>query len=101
MSVRERFGRYHQTVGKCSDWKDAFKAAGAFYSLQNTIRFTGMLLRGCKDKYESEKKLYELLAHCKGEEWRLHSILVDAIEYNNYNFADRVKQYRKDNWIEN
>ena len=81
---------------KCSVWKDAFKGSGAFYTLQNTIRFTGMILEGCTNRYNSEKKLYELLDEYKGEEWRLHKVLVDAIEYNHYNLAERIAMYNKD-----
>lgn len=76
---------------KCSVWKDAYKASGAFYSLQNMIRFHNCLIKNCDDKYESEQHLYDLLDVFKGEEWRFHKVLVDTIERNNFNLNESIR----------
>lgn len=94
--VKNYYNKLPYETTKCPIWKDAFKASGAFYTLQNTIRFTGMILEGCTNRYDSEQKLYELLDKYKDEEWRLHKVLVDAIEYNNYNLAERITMYNKE-----
>ena len=94
--VKNYYNKLPHDTTKAQIWKDAFKGSGAFYTLQNTIRFTGMILEGCTNRYKSEKKLYELLDEYKGEEWRLHKVLVDAIEYNNYNLAERITMYNKE-----
>lgn len=93
--MKEYYNKLPRETTKCQVWKDAYKAAGAFYTLQNTIRHTGMILAGCSNKYDSERKLYELLAKYKGEEWRLHKVLVDAIDYNNFNLKERIEAYKK------
>lgn len=95
--MNEAYNKLPYETTKCSVWKDAFKAAGAFYSMQNAIRFTGMILDGCTNEYDSEEKLYALLEKYKGEEWRLHKIMVDAIEYNNYDLRARIQKYKKEN----
>lgn len=86
----EAYNKLPEDTTKCGAWKDAFKAAGAFYSLQNAIRFHEVTLEGCCYKYDSERKLYELLEKFKGEEWRLHKVLVDTIEANNFNLSDSI-----------
>ena len=93
--MKEYYNKLPRGTTKCQVWKDAYKAAGAFYTLQNTIRHTGMILAGCSNKYDSERKLYKLLEAYKGEEWRLHKVLVDAIDYNNFNLKERIEAYKK------
>lgn len=76
---------------KCSQWKDAFKGAGAFYSLQNAIRFHKVLLRGCGNKYESEAMLNDLLKDdYRNEVWRFHQLLIDTIEYNKFDLKKSI-----------
>lgn len=40
-----------------SRWVNCFKGAGAYYTLQNIIRTHGLVIPGCKDKYESLDKV--------------------------------------------
>lgn len=82
----------HDTT-KCAVWKDAFKGAGAFYSLQNAIRFHNVVLKGYCDKYDSERRLYELLnGEYKNEAWRFHQLLVETIDYNNFDLKKSIAQ---------
>lgn len=77
---------------KCPEWKDAFKAIGAFETLKNLIRWHEVLLEGCTNKYDSEEKLYELLDKYKGQEWRLHKVLVDTIKLNNFDLRKSIAE---------
>ena len=76
---------------KCAEWKDAFKGAGAFYTLQNLVRFHNVVLDGYSNKYDSERRLYELLnGEFKNEVWRFHNLLVDTIAYNNFDLKQSI-----------
>ena len=76
---------------KCAVFKDAFKGAGAYYSLQNMIRFHNVILRGCTNKYDSEGMLKSLLYdEYKNEVWRFHQLLVDTIAYNNFDLKKSI-----------
>lgn len=80
---------------KCSRWKDAYKAIGGWESLKNMIRFHGVLLKNCEDKYDSEQHLYDLLDVFKGEEWRFHKLLVSTIELNNFDLRKSIADGNK------
>jgi hypothetical protein len=81
---------------KCAVFKDAFKGIGGFESLKNGIRFHGLILRGCTNKYDSERKLYELLnGEYKNEVWRFHNLLVETITYNNFDLRKSIAEGNK------
>jgi len=70
---------------KCAVFKDAFKGAGSYYSLQNLIRFHNVVLKDGYDKYGSEIVLNDLLnGEYKNETWRFHNLLVDTIVLNKF-----------------
>ena len=76
---------------KCAVFKDAFKGAGAYYSLQNMIRFHNVVLRGYLGKYDSETRLKALLnGEYKNEVWKFHQLLVDTIAYNNFDLRKSI-----------
>lgn len=76
---------------KCAVFKDAFKGAGSFYSLQNAIRFHNVILEGCTDKYESENRLYYLLNNSyKNDVWKFHKLLVNTINYNHFDLKQSI-----------
>lgn len=78
---------------KCATWKDAFKGSGAYYTLQNLIRFHGVILRGASGKYDSEGSLKELLNDdYKNEVWRFHNLLIDTIAYNNFDLKKSIAE---------
>ena len=79
---------------KCAVWKDAFKGAGAYYTLQNLIRFHGInTLGGCRGKYECEEHLVNLLnGEYRNEVWRFHQLLVDTIKYNNFDLKKSIAE---------
>ena len=81
---------------KCAVFKDAFKGIGGFESLKNGIRFHGLVLEGCTNKYDSERRLYELLnREYKNEVWRFHQLLVDTIAYNNFDLKKSIAEGNK------
>ena len=81
---------------KCAEWKDAFKGAGAYYSLQNMIRFHKVVLPGCTNKYDSEGMLKSLLyGEYKKETWRFHNLLVDTIAYNDFDLKKSIANGNK------
>ena len=88
---------------KCQQWKDAYKAAGAYYSLQNMILYHDCALpilyhgyhvlpvnKKC-DSYKTLNVITKDLA-TTGELWRLHNCLLDTIECNHF---DLVKSINK------
>lgn len=76
---------------KSATWKDAFKGAGAYYSLQNAIRFHNVVLKNCINKYDSELKLKELLnGEYRNNVWKFHNLLVETLEYNKFNLKQSI-----------
>ena len=89
--MKKYYNKLPYNTPKCAVFKDAFKGAGAFYSLQNAIRWHGVTLKGCSDKYECEDALYNLLYNdYKKEVWRFHQLLVDTLEYNNFDLKKSI-----------
>lgn len=81
---------------KCATWKDAFKGSGSYYTLQNLIRFHGVVLKGWTNKYDSENYLNALLhGEYKNEVWRFHQLLVDTIAYNNFDLKKSIANGNK------
>lgn len=75
---------------KCPEWKSAFKGSGAYYSLKNMILFHNCVLRGCANKQESLNKLERCLDEYRGAYWRFHYMLLDTIEFNNFNLKESI-----------
>lgn len=81
---------------KCAEWKDAFKGSGAYYTLQNLIRFHNVILRGWTNKYESETYLNALLyGEYKYNVWKFHQLLVDTIDYNDFDLKKSIANGNK------
>lgn len=76
---------------KCAAFKDAYKGAGAYYSLQNAIRWHNVILKNCNHKYDSELRLKELLnGEYRNDVWKFHNLLVETIEYNSFNLRQSI-----------
>jgi hypothetical protein len=81
---------------KCATWKDAFKGAGAYYSLQNAIRFHNVVFKNCINKYDSELKLKELLnGEYRNNVWKFHNLLVETLEYNKFDLRQSIANGHK------
>lgn len=76
---------------KCATFKDAFKGAGAYYSLQNAIRFHNVVFKNCINKYDSELKLKELLnGEYRNNVWKFHNLLVETIALNKFDLKQSI-----------
>lgn len=76
-------------------WKDAFKGAGAYYTLQNLIRFHGVRIKGSSgwcDAKASEGILEAKRYEYQGYGYRFLGYMKDVIKYNNFDFKARMKE---------
>ena len=81
-------------------WMDAYKGAGAFFTMQNLIRFhgcTAVNARGRRlDKYQSLTFLSAKAEEYKnGEGWRLLAVLKKMLADNNINIKKKMAAWRK------
>lgn len=91
--MNECYNKLPFETTKSSVWKDAFKGSGAYYSLQNACRWHGVIIESCGNAYDSERNLYRLLdGEYKNEVWRFHQLLVDTIEYNNFDLKRSIAE---------
>lgn len=76
---------------KCQEWKDAYKAAGAYYSLQNMILYHDCMLPVCAKK-ESYFELNRITTRYSriGELWRLHALMLATIDYNDFDLVKSI-----------
>lgn len=81
-------------------WVDAYKGAGAYYTMQNLIRF-----HNCKAIDDTNKRLdkYQSLAfitakaemYRNGEGWRLLAVLKKMLTDNNIDISKKMAEWRK------
>lgn len=73
----------------CSEWVDAYKGCGAYYTLQNLIRFHGL-------KLHTEDSLEDLAMKFRnGEGYKLLGLLKDELERNNIDVNRKIAEWRK------
>lgn len=81
---------------KCAAFKDAYKGIGSFETLKNLIRFHHVVLDGCKNKYDSERELYNILANTPSSDvWVFHNLLVSTIELNKFDLKQSIANGHK------
>lgn len=88
-----------QNAPQCKAWIDAYKGTGAFYTMQNLIRFHNCTLiddRGKRlDKYQSQAYLSaKAEAYCNGEGWRMLAMLKKMLDDNGIDVAKKMKEWR-------
>lgn len=76
-------------------FKDAYKGAGAYYTLKNLILFHDCLMRGCKTEKTSMAKLVKLVSDPKLQGYELLGVLKDFIEFNHIDIAAKQAEWRK------
>lgn len=81
-------------------WVDAYKGAGAYFSMQNLIRFHGMVLRKPNSRSYttvSGEKAIAFLNECadKKHGWELLGMLKEALDYNHIDIAQKMQQWHK------
>lgn len=83
-----------KSTRKCQAWKDAYKGAGAYYSLQNMILYHNCIIRGCidcKTSYDALNNRMSLL-YKKDEIWALHIMLLDTIQFNGFILSKSIEK---------
>lgn len=85
---------------QCAEWIDAYKGSGAYFTLQNLIRF-----HNCFVIDDSGKKLDKALSlqfikaksvmYCNGDGWRMFAVLKKCLEDNNIDVKKKIKSWRK------
>lgn len=102
--------RLPKDTSKSSAWIDAYKKAGAYYTLQNLIKFHGCVIKNYHDIKGNLRKVgkanfnmyYSLmilddLLMGEYEGWRFHALLKKVIEDNNFDFHARMKEIYLEN----
>lgn len=85
---------------QCKEWVNAYKGAGAFFTMQNLIRFHGCTLI---DNYGKRQDKYQSLAfltakaeaYKNGEGWRLLAVLKKMLDDNNIDIRKKMAEWRK------
>lgn len=91
---------------KSSAWIDAYKGAGAYYTLQNLIKFHGCTIRNYispitgrmtmndkRDVYSNLALLEFIVMEIKqGHWWRLQGLLKQVINDNGFDFHERMEK---------
>ena len=85
---------------QCKEWVDAYKGSGAYFTMQNLIRFhnciaiddSGKML----DKYQSLNFIsLKAEMYRAGEGWRLLAVLKKMLDDNDINIRKKVAEWRR------
>ena len=84
---------------QCKEWIDAYKGAGAYFTMQNLIRFHDCILLDDSDvsldKYLSLSLLDIKADMYKNEGWRLLALLKKMLNDNHIDINKKMKEWRK------
>ena len=87
---------------QCARWKDAYKGAGAYYTMQNLLRFHGCRFPKDNEFYETFKpraaalQMLEAAAEAyKDEGWRLFGLMKQMIEENHIDIEKKREEWRE------
>lgn len=76
-------------------WIDAFKGAGAFYTMKNLIMFHGCKVRYCGSTLSREASLGHITCYAKQNEgYKLLGLMKDFLDYNGIDPAQKLKEWR-------
>ena len=83
---------------QCQEWKDAYKGAGAYFTMQNLLRFHGCTFPKDNDFYSRSRRGLDALeeaANCysNGEGWRLFGLMKQMIGENSIDIKAKMKQW--------
>lgn len=86
----------HSDMPQIKAWVDAYKAAGAYYSMENLIRFHGMRLHNAGRELSEKKSLKRLDTLSKTQEgyWLL-GMLKAELDDNGISIEKKMKEWRK------
>ena len=86
---------------QCAAWKDAYKGAGAYFTMQNLLRFHGCTFPKDNDFYERGKSGLQMLeaaaeSYADGEGWRLFGLMKSMLEENRIDIEAKRKQWAEE-----
>lgn len=86
--------RYDQAAA----WKDAYKGAGAYFTMQNMLRFHGCTFPKDNDFYQRGKGGLQMLedaakTYADGEGWRLFGLMKQVLEENHIDIEAKRKEW--------
>lgn len=88
----------HDTI-QSAVWIDAYKGSGAFFTMQNMIRFHNCFVVNDFGKQLSKNNALSFLnkkaEEYKKEGWRLIGVLKKMLDDNNIDVADKIREWRK------
>ncbi|MGN0043771.1 hypothetical protein [Alistipes indistinctus] len=87
----------HET-SQCKAWIDAYKGAGAFYTMQNLIRFHGCTLIDDRGKHlNKERSLFFLSLQAdrnkNGGGWRMLAMFKKMLDDNGIDIQKKMKEW--------
>lgn len=96
----ERRVKMSYKTPQCKEWLNAYKGAGAFFTMQNLIRFHGCTAVNDKgkrlDKYRSLAYITaKAEAYKDGEGWRLLAMLKKMLDDNNIDIRKKMAEWRE------
>lgn len=81
------------------DWMDAYKGSGAYYTLENMIRFHGCVVFDDNnkklDKYQSLWFIKEKARSYSEQGWRMLGLLKKVLKDNNIDIEKKMSEWRK------
>lgn len=85
---------------QCSVWIDAYKGSGAYFTLQNMIRFHHcFVIDDCGRKLYKDNALQfiqgKAITYCNGEGWRMMGVLKKCLQDNDINLEQKIASWRK------
>lgn len=89
--------RLPDNTPKCKEWKNAFKGAGAYYTLMNLVKFHGCVIyKGSKSKVlngmEAVRYVADACREYRGEYYRLFALMKKVIADNKFDFGLAMKE---------
>lgn len=75
------------------DFQDAYKGAGAFYTLKNLILFHGCVFSGMNEK-KSISNLNKMTADAEMEGYKLFGVMKEFLKDNNIDIAQKQAEWR-------
>jgi len=86
------------SYNQCAAWKDAFRGAGAYFTMQNLLRFHGANFPKDNDFYIRGRQPLDMLetaaaTYQDGEGWRLWGLMLQMIKENNIDIEAKRKQW--------
>lgn len=88
-----------RTTPQSKTWMDAYKGAGAYFTMQNLIRFHGCLITDDKGRRLNKNQSLDFITLkatlYKGEGWRLLAVLKKMLRDNDIDIKKKMAEWRK------